>query len=339
MSAPTAAGAEQPAGLVRAITVVVAVAMPVARVLTVAGRPLLVTTRLFHRTTAFLEESGPYRNGRLSLRYAFVPSITTMTSCAIGAMRRNGLHASLEGRTIVSMASRHEIATLDAQATRPSAADAADEAIRLADGDPNLARATAAEAWLARAEHDRAAASTAERRLRSGRLRGPRPGGGGQPPSPGHPHRAGRAGQPCRTRPREPCGRAPPWRLDQIPEGDRAGRAGPARRRPHPGSRPSVPSFPHAGPAAGGAGGLPAGHAGLPSRQRHLPGGHHPQQPPHPLPSGCSGRRRGRPGPGRAAVHRPGAGPGGGGHPREPRHGPGPAGRLAAALDWVRPRR
>jgi tetratricopeptide (TPR) repeat protein len=64
------------------------------------------------------------------------------------------------------MASRHEIATLDAQATRRSAADAADQAVRLAAGDPRLARAMAAEALrLARAEHDRAAASTAERAL------------------------------------------------------------------------------------------------------------------------------------------------------------------------------
>jgi tetratricopeptide (TPR) repeat protein len=64
------------------------------------------------------------------------------------------------------MAGRHKIATLDARATGRSAADAADEALRLAAGDPRLARAKAAEALrLARAEHDRAAASSAERAL------------------------------------------------------------------------------------------------------------------------------------------------------------------------------
>jgi tetratricopeptide (TPR) repeat protein len=64
------------------------------------------------------------------------------------------------------MASRHEPAPSDAPTLHRSAADTADEAIRLADGDPRLARATAAEALrLARAEHDRAAASTAERAL------------------------------------------------------------------------------------------------------------------------------------------------------------------------------
>ena len=62
------------------------------------------------------------------------------------------------------MGSRHPTATSDARTTGRSAADAADEAIRLAAGDPRLARAAAAEALrLARAEHDRAAASTAER--------------------------------------------------------------------------------------------------------------------------------------------------------------------------------
>jgi hypothetical protein len=64
--ADIAAGAEQPAGLARTITVVVAVAMPVARLLTVAGRPLLVTTRLFHGTTAFLED--PARTGTAACR-------------------------------------------------------------------------------------------------------------------------------------------------------------------------------------------------------------------------------------------------------------------------------
>jgi tetratricopeptide (TPR) repeat protein len=64
------------------------------------------------------------------------------------------------------MAGRHQIAADGDRADRRSAADAADEAVRLADGDPDLARATAAEALrLARAEHDRAAASTAERAL------------------------------------------------------------------------------------------------------------------------------------------------------------------------------
>jgi hypothetical protein len=62
--ADIAAGAEQTAGLARAITVVVTVTMPVARVLTMAGRPPLVITRLFHGTTAFLGESAPYRSGR-----------------------------------------------------------------------------------------------------------------------------------------------------------------------------------------------------------------------------------------------------------------------------------
>jgi CHAT domain-containing protein len=64
------------------------------------------------------------------------------------------------------MAGRHQTAAPSGRPTRRSAADAADEAVRLADGDPNLARAKAAEALrLARAEHDRAAASTAERAL------------------------------------------------------------------------------------------------------------------------------------------------------------------------------
>jgi CHAT domain-containing protein len=64
------------------------------------------------------------------------------------------------------MAGRHQTAAPGGRPTRRSAADAADEAVRLADGDPNLARAKAAEALrLARAEHDRAAASTAERAL------------------------------------------------------------------------------------------------------------------------------------------------------------------------------
>jgi hypothetical protein len=46
--------------------VVVAVAMPVARLLTVAGRPLLVTICLFHGTTAFLED--PARAGTAACR-------------------------------------------------------------------------------------------------------------------------------------------------------------------------------------------------------------------------------------------------------------------------------
>jgi len=42
------------------------------------------------------------------------------------------------------MAGRRQLAAPGEPATRRSAADAADEAIRLADGDPNLARVTAA---------------------------------------------------------------------------------------------------------------------------------------------------------------------------------------------------